>query len=122
PGVRYDGRYHRLAGVEPGPRPKHDIGIWLGAYGPRMLELVGSKADGWIPSSPYAGPAEVAVLAARVDNAAAAAGRDPASIRRVYNVFGRIRDDPSDEPFTGPTARWVDVLVALALDSGFDTF
>src|SRR5919198_1129100 len=41
-----------LEGVKPGPQPAHPIGIWLGAYGPRMLRLVGRLADGWVPSVP----------------------------------------------------------------------
>ena len=28
----------RSNGMRPGPHPVHDIGIWVGAYGPRMLE------------------------------------------------------------------------------------
>src|SRR6266536_5155222 len=38
-GRKYQGRFYRLAGVNTGPRPAHDIGIWVGAYGPRMLDL-----------------------------------------------------------------------------------
>ena len=49
-GRRYEGKFYRLAGVNTGPRPAHPIGIWVGAYGPRMLELIGRKADGWVPS------------------------------------------------------------------------
>jgi hypothetical protein len=26
------------------------MGIWLGAFKPRMLRLVGRRADGWLPS------------------------------------------------------------------------
>src|SRR6059058_3651033 len=50
--VSYDGRHYRLDGVHPGPEPVHPIGIWLGAYGPRMMRVVGRLADGWIPSIP----------------------------------------------------------------------
>jgi hypothetical protein len=49
--VRFDGRHYRLAGVKPGPRPVHPIGIWLGVGGRRTLALVGRTADGWLPSS-----------------------------------------------------------------------
>src|SRR4051812_38502785 len=38
------------AGEDTGPRPAHPIGIWLGAYGPRMLRITGRLADGWLPS------------------------------------------------------------------------
>ena len=41
------GRYYPVR-AEAGPGPAHRIGIWLGAVGPRMLDLAGRKADGWI--------------------------------------------------------------------------
>jgi alkanesulfonate monooxygenase SsuD/methylene tetrahydromethanopterin reductase-like flavin-dependent oxidoreductase (luciferase family) len=49
--VRFTGHHYRVAGVRPGPAPAHPIGIWVGAYGPRMLRLVGRLADGWVPSA-----------------------------------------------------------------------
>jgi alkanesulfonate monooxygenase SsuD/methylene tetrahydromethanopterin reductase-like flavin-dependent oxidoreductase (luciferase family) len=84
--ARFDGRHYRLSGVKPGPAPAHPIGIWLGAYKPRMLRLVGTHADGWIPSLGYASPPELEAGNARIDEAAAAAGRDPGQIRRLVNV------------------------------------
>src|SRR3954471_20360620 len=50
--VSFEGRHYRLDGLHPGPAPAHAIGIWIGAYGPRMVRLVGRMADGWIPSVP----------------------------------------------------------------------
>jgi alkanesulfonate monooxygenase SsuD/methylene tetrahydromethanopterin reductase-like flavin-dependent oxidoreductase (luciferase family) len=44
----FDGSIYPLNGVHTGPAPAHPIEIWLGAAGPRMLSLLGSKADGWI--------------------------------------------------------------------------
>jgi alkanesulfonate monooxygenase SsuD/methylene tetrahydromethanopterin reductase-like flavin-dependent oxidoreductase (luciferase family) len=48
--VRFDGEIYTLQGMKPGPHPAHEIGIWVGAGGPRMLDLLGRLADGWIPS------------------------------------------------------------------------
>src|SRR6202030_2317097 len=48
--VSFDGKYYRLEGARPGPQPVHEIGIWVGAFKPRMLRLVARKADGWLPS------------------------------------------------------------------------
>src|SRR6476646_9656118 len=48
--VSFEGSYYRLEDARPGPRPAHEIGIWLGAFKPRMIRLVGRKADGWLPS------------------------------------------------------------------------
>ena len=57
---------------------------------------------------------------ARIDEAAVAAGRDPARIRRVYNVWGAI--DGSGGFLQGSAERWVDELTELAVDHGMDTF
>ena len=46
-GVRFEGKHYRLAGARRGPAPVHDISIWVGAFRPRMLRLVGRLADGW---------------------------------------------------------------------------
>ena len=53
------GSYHRLLKAGRGPKPVHDIGIWVGAYKPRMLDLVGRKADGWLPSLTYLKPGDL---------------------------------------------------------------
>ncbi|HYN19222.1 MAG TPA: LLM class flavin-dependent oxidoreductase, partial [Actinomycetes bacterium] len=81
--VRFEGRHYRVAGVRPGPAPAHPVGIWVGAYAPRMLALTGRLADGWVPSSSYLPPERLAAAQARIDDAAAAAGRDPADLRRL---------------------------------------
>ena len=51
-GIRMDGDHYRLHGAQGGPVPAHRIEVWLGVQGPRMLELLGTKADGWVPSFP----------------------------------------------------------------------
>jgi len=121
-GVKFEGQFYQLRGAHSGPVPAHPMGIWLGALGPRMLNLTGRLADGWVPSSSYVPPAELPAMQARIDEGAAEAGRDPAAIRRVYNVMGHIGDGPSAEPFQGPVAQWVDELTGLAVDSHMDTF
>ena len=105
-GIKFDGRYHHLAGAHSGPVPAHPIGIWLGAYKPRMLSLVGRLADGWVPSFGYVKPPDLLEGNRRIDEAATAAGRDPRSIRRVLNA-GMLD---------------ADTLVMLAVDYGMDTF
>ncbi len=47
--ARFDGSYYRLGDAARGPAPLHDVQIWIGAYKPRMLNLIGRKADGWLP-------------------------------------------------------------------------
>ncbi len=48
--VSYSGRHYWLQDARPGPRPAHPIGIWVGAFGPQMIVLVGRKADGRVSS------------------------------------------------------------------------
>ncbi|HEX5910303.1 MAG TPA: LLM class flavin-dependent oxidoreductase, partial [Thermoleophilaceae bacterium] len=88
--VTVEGEYYSLTGAHPGPAPRHDIEIWLGAYKPRMLALTGARADGWIPSMGYADPQELGPMNERIDQAAHEAGRHPSQIRRMYNVNGQF--------------------------------
>src|SRR5439155_23813301 len=90
-GRRYDGIFYTLQGLNAGPPPAHPIGIWVGAYGPRMLELIGRKADGWVPSiRPDFPPERLAAGMRAIDEAAQAAGRHPCHIHRVLNVGPNI--------------------------------
>ncbi|MFF3755251.1 LLM class flavin-dependent oxidoreductase [Streptomyces sp. NPDC002018] len=118
--VGFDGRHYRLAGVKPGPRPVHDLGIWLGAYQPRMLRLVGTIADGWVPSSPFLPPEHVATANRVIDEAAARAGRSPRDVRRGYNIEGRFSSGSTF--LDGPPRLWVEQLADLALTQGISAF
>jgi alkanesulfonate monooxygenase SsuD/methylene tetrahydromethanopterin reductase-like flavin-dependent oxidoreductase (luciferase family) len=127
--LRFDGRHYRLEGARPGPKPAHQIGIWLGAAKPRALALTGRVADGWAaPLMNYYPPAAVADSQAIVDRAAREAGRDPAEIRRIYampGAFTAVAPAPAsdtDEAIVGPPDHWAEVLTHLALDLGFGTF
>ena len=120
--VRFDGAHYRLDGAHPGPRPSRPIGVWLGAYGPRMLELTGRSADGWLPSSGFLPPEKLSDAQRRIDDAAAAAGRSPQAVSRMYNVAGEITDGESRGFLQGPAEQWCDELTALVLDAGIDTF
>ncbi len=105
--VRFDGKFYQLAGAQTGPKPAHPIGIWLGAYKPRMLSLIGRAADGWVPSFGYVQPADLLEGNRRIDEAAAAADRDPGSIRRILNAG-------ADVP--------VELFTSLTVEVGMDTF
>ncbi|WP_425955169.1 LLM class flavin-dependent oxidoreductase [Xylanimonas sp. McL0601] len=111
-GLRIEGEHHRVVGAKRGPAPAHDIPVWVGAYGPRMLRLLAQKADGWLPSLPRLEPGYLARANAVIDEAALAAGREPAAIRRVLNLGAP----------PAATAEWVDQLVRLALEDGAGTF
>jgi alkanesulfonate monooxygenase SsuD/methylene tetrahydromethanopterin reductase-like flavin-dependent oxidoreductase (luciferase family) len=109
--VDFEGAHYELHGWQPGPPPAHRIGIWLGAYRPRMLRITGRLADGWLPSLGYMKPPQVAEARKRVDEAAAKAGRDPADVLGIYNVSGELTDGArGDGPLDGPPEHWVETL------------
>ena len=106
-----EGSHHRLDGAARGPAPLHDIGIWVGAYKPRMLNLTGRKAGGWLPTLAYLKPGDLAAGNDAIDAAAVEAGREPAAIRRLLNVSGAFSP-----------AQWAEELTRLALEDGIGTF
>ena len=119
--VRFYGEIYTLKGLKPGPHPVHEIGIWVGAGGPRMLDLIGRLADGWVPSMGWATPDRLPEMHGRIDEGAARAGRDPDEIRRVYNISGIIGEE-GEGSLSGPASRWIEELSRFALKLGMDTF
>lgn len=120
--VTFDGGHHRLARAMRGPSPAHEVPIWVGALRPRMLELVGRDADGWLPSLPYLGPGAIEAGNRAIDASAARAGRDPRAVRRLLNVTGRFAPSVGDGLLDGPADRWASELARLALDDGLSAF
>ncbi|SDT49334.1 LLM class flavin-dependent oxidoreductase [Jiangella sp. DSM 45060] len=119
-GLRFEGDHYHLRGVHSGPLPAHDIGIWVGAYGPRALALTGRLADGWVPSINADVLRRLPELNERVDAAAVAAGRDPSAVRRVFNVGGAITDGVTEGYLAGPVSQWIDELNVLATEHRAD--
>lgn len=103
-GIYIDGEQYRIVGAKRGPRPAHDIAIWVGALGPRMLRLIGTKADGWLPSYGNLEPGGLQRGNRLIDEAAEASNRHPGEIRRLLNI--------------SPDLATVDQLVPLVLDEG----
>jgi alkanesulfonate monooxygenase SsuD/methylene tetrahydromethanopterin reductase-like flavin-dependent oxidoreductase (luciferase family) len=122
PRIDHDGEHYHLHGLKPGPPPPHPIGIWLGAYGPRMVRLTGRLADGWLPSVPSIPLEEIPAKQAQIDEAAKRADRDPGAIRRVANVRGTITDGARNGFLNGPAEQWVDDLHRLRDEYRFETF
>jgi alkanesulfonate monooxygenase SsuD/methylene tetrahydromethanopterin reductase-like flavin-dependent oxidoreductase (luciferase family) len=111
--IRRDGEHYHVIGAKPGPPPAHPIGLWIGAYGPRMLRVTGRLGDAWLPSlgGHYLKPDDVPPMQAAIDEAARAAGRDPADVKRATNVMA-LEGDPGG---------WTDQLVRIAIDLRFET-
>jgi phthiodiolone/phenolphthiodiolone dimycocerosates ketoreductase len=82
--VDYDGEHFRLRGASLGLRPLGDRPppLWIAAHRPRGLALAGRRADGWLPLATE--PDEYAGMLARVQEAAAAAGRAEALTPGLY--------------------------------------
>jgi alkanesulfonate monooxygenase SsuD/methylene tetrahydromethanopterin reductase-like flavin-dependent oxidoreductase (luciferase family) len=130
--VSFEGTHYTLNDARPGPQPAHPIGIWVGAFKPRMIGLVGRKADGWLPSLGVLTRDEMRAANERIDAVAAEEGRDPRSIRRILNLQGVIGERPAPprsslpvgylagEPLAGPPDWWVETLAGFVAD-GFDT-
>ena len=112
-----------------GVAPAHRIGIWVGGAGPRMLGLIGRKADGWI--APLATGYETKPAAQdRIDAAATAAGRDPAAVGRMIQLVGRVTDTAStiSRPRSGAGSQairttpehWARIVAEFAVEERFN--
>jgi alkanesulfonate monooxygenase SsuD/methylene tetrahydromethanopterin reductase-like flavin-dependent oxidoreductase (luciferase family) len=112
--LRFEGEHYRVSGARPGPAPAHRIGIWVGAYGPRMLRLTGRLGDGWLPSlggGNYLAPDDALRMQGVVDDAARGAGREPGDVERAVNVMA-LDGDPRE---------WPGRLARIASDLRFTT-
>jgi alkanesulfonate monooxygenase SsuD/methylene tetrahydromethanopterin reductase-like flavin-dependent oxidoreductase (luciferase family) len=121
--VEFSSDQHAVEGYDAGPIPVAPIPLWLGANGPRMLEVTGRSSDGWVsPLSVYVPPTAVPARQVAIDEAARAAGRNPADVRRIYNVVGTIGLGAVGSGLSGDAGSWVDTLTGWAVDLGFDAF
>ena len=129
----YDGKRYSVQEAAVKPKPVNGaIPIFIGAAGPRMLRLTGQIADGWIRNGGW--PSDLDAYRAQlasVEEAAEAAGRDPAALRRVVNCNAYVGDeDPATKlatTFGAPggvtgTAKQVLEIVERYRDAGVDTF
>jgi phthiodiolone/phenolphthiodiolone dimycocerosates ketoreductase len=66
--------------------------IWIGASGPRMLDITGRYADGWWPAGAWS-PEDYAAKLGAVRTSAERAGRDPMAIVPAFIMTCLIGDD-----------------------------
>ncbi|MDF8265619.1 LLM class flavin-dependent oxidoreductase [Luteipulveratus flavus] len=126
--VTYDGRYYSVRDIAPAPVAAPMI--WTGSVGRRSLAVTGRVSDGWIPG--HAADwrsARYREGRAVIDEAASAAGRDPREIRTVFNLPGRVADQPQRRTrdaegrwLGGSVEQWVDELTGAVLDYGASGF
>jgi phthiodiolone/phenolphthiodiolone dimycocerosates ketoreductase len=83
--VDFDGRFYTLhhARLDTEPYDRHPPPIWIGASGPRMLDIAGRYADGWWPAGAWT-PEQYAEMLAAVRASADRAGRDPMAITPCF--------------------------------------
>ena len=126
--IDFDGRFYQARDCELLPRGTRPGGppLMIGSRGPRMLAITMPHVDSWNVwfSDTDNAPGGVAPLRALVDDAAWAAGRDPADIERTVAVLVRLpggtgRIDGSGHasrivPLDGPPERIADGLRAYA--------
>lgn len=79
--VDFDGQFYTLrhARLDTEPYQGRHPQIWIGASGPRMLDIAGRHADGWWPAGAWT-PEHYAEMLSAVRTSAERAGRDPMAI------------------------------------------
>jgi phthiodiolone/phenolphthiodiolone dimycocerosates ketoreductase len=83
--VDFDGRFYTLrhARLDTEPYDGQLPPIWIGASGPRMLDIAGRYADGWWPAGAWT-PQQYAEMLGMVRASADRAGRDPMAITPCF--------------------------------------
>ena len=85
-GFSYAGQHFRTEGAIIEPKPGRPVPIWLGVFGDRMLDLVGRKADGWLPTYQFLEPELAYRKLEQIRRVAEQAGRNPDGITFGYNI------------------------------------
>jgi len=112
--VTFDGEFYQVSGLDPANVPAPPV--ITGSGGPKSLAVTGRLADGWLPPG---GSDWLSTLyregRPRIDEAAAAAGRDPAQVVTIFNFGGRITREPLAAS-RGEDGRWIGGSVRQWLD------
>jgi alkanesulfonate monooxygenase SsuD/methylene tetrahydromethanopterin reductase-like flavin-dependent oxidoreductase (luciferase family) len=128
PPVTFEGRYYQVDQIAPAPVAAPPV--WTGSVGTKSLAATGRAADGWIPGHAADWLSE-RYLTSRpvIDKAAIAVGRDPGEIRTVFNLPGRITDQPlaatrdgAGRWIGGSVGQWVEELTGAVLEHGASGF
>ena len=134
--VSFHGDFYNLEDAVLGLDPLDGVGppVWLASHGPRMLELCGREADGWLPTQST--PEEYAERLRIIRESAEAANRDPDAI--TPSLLGYVLCAEDEETLARmcehPLVRFLCVLLPAHVferfgakppfsgDSGFHSF
>jgi phthiodiolone/phenolphthiodiolone dimycocerosates ketoreductase len=95
--VDFDGQFYHLhhARMDTEPYEGKFPRIWIGATGPRMLDIAGRYADGWWPAGDYC-PEDYAGKLKLLRESAERAGRDPMAITPCFILFSLVASDDKE--------------------------
>jgi phthiodiolone/phenolphthiodiolone dimycocerosates ketoreductase len=105
--VDFEGQFYKLhhARLDTEPYQGRFPQIWIGAAGPRMLDITGRYADGWWPAGAWT-PEDYAAKLSFIRAAAERAGRDPLAIVPATIQTCLIGDDDElGEILTAPLVK-----------------
>jgi phthiodiolone/phenolphthiodiolone dimycocerosates ketoreductase len=122
--VDFSGQFYHLhhARLDTEPFSGRFPPIWIGASGPRMLEITGRYADGWWPAGAYS-PEDYAAKLQIIRGSAERAGRDPSAITPAFIWTCFIGDDAElAEIFDAPLVKAyvMQIPAAIMREQGFE--
>ena len=101
--VTFRGTFDQITGAGLAPMPvQRPIPVWVGAQSPRAYRRAGRLADGWFPQ--MAPGSQLDAARQIVAEAAAEAGRDPASL----GMEGRLRWQQDRDKLAAAMRQWQD--------------
>ena len=119
-GVRLEGAFYPVTGANAGRHGASDRDLARRVQtADAPADRSGSRRLAAVDGLPATGAVDPALGA--IDEAARGAGRDPRSIRRLYNINGTF-SDRSEGFLHGPAAQWIEQLSELVLTHGMSTF
>lgn len=118
--VDFDGEFFKLDGAVLGldPYEGKTPPIWIGAHGPRMLDICGRLCDGWLPTNVT--PETYAEKLSVIRASAEAAGRDPDAI--TTSMLAYVITAPDEETLERLCNQPLVRILFAAVDLSPDTY
>jgi len=104
--VNFDGKIFRLSGVKLNFKSKHEIPIYMGAQGPKMLRLAGKISDGALVNASH--PSDLNYAVSQIRSGADEAGRDFKEIDiTAYTSFSVAESDEKAKEAAKPVVVFI---------------